>query len=145
MEKTLSFSNPSLQPRKYNLTFWVMWLGYLYVCASGWMRVLDAITDWYWLNLAGVTPGPLYLVISGAAWGLAGLAALLWLFFQWPWHRLVGLGAALFFALTYWLDRLFVAQNPQNLAFAAGFTLILLLYVFGVTRPEPELRQLIKK
>lgn len=146
MEKNLSLSDSSLQPSpKHRFGFWVLWLGYLYLCVSGWMRMVTSIIDWYWLNQAGVTPGPLYLAITGAGWGLVGLAALLWLLFGWPWSRLAGTAAALVFALTYWMDRLWVAEGPQNLVFTAGFTLILLCFVVGELKPMPELRALFKK
>jgi len=142
----LPLSDPSLQPlQKHKFRFWVLWLGYLYICVSGWMRMVTSITDWYWLNQAGLTPGPLYLAITGAVWGLVGLAALAWLLIGWPWSRLAGTAAALVFALTYWLDRLLVAEDPQNLVFAAGFTLILLLFVVVELKPLPELRALFKK
>lgn len=107
--------------------------------------MLASILDWYWLDQAGITPGPLYLTISGAVWGLAGLAALVWLLFRLPWYRLVALGVALFIALTYWIDRLFVAQNPQNLVFAAGFTLFCLAFAILVLKPMPEVRAVLNK
>ncbi len=84
-------------PRKRNLALWMLTLGFLLLSFAGFLRMVNSILNWYWLNFAGIRPGPGYLVISGGLWGLAGLAALIWLWFAFPWHRQVGAGAALFF------------------------------------------------
>ncbi len=118
-----------------------LWAGFAYVALSGWVRLVTAITDWYWLNFAQIKPGPLYLAITGGLWGLAGMAALVWMILRLPGYRLVGLGAALFMALTYWIDRLFISTNPAgagNTPFAILLTLLLLAYTALALRPLQE-------
>ena len=91
------------------------------------------------------SPGPLYLAITGGLWGIVALAALLWIVLRRPWYRLVGISAALFFAITYWIDRLFISTHPGgagNTPFAILLTLILLAYVALVLRPLSDLRTL---
>lgn len=121
-----------------SLQRWVLWAGFAYIAIAGWVRLVSAIADWYWLNFAGVTPGPLYLAITGGLWGIVALVALVWMVLRRPWHRLAGASAALFFALTYWIDRLFVSTYPGgagNTPFAIFLTLFLLACVFLILRP----------
>jgi hypothetical protein len=131
-----------------SLLNWVLWLGIAFFMLMGWVRLIYAITNWYWLNFSGIRPGPLYLAVSGGLWGLVGTFTLVWIILRRPWYRLVGLFAALFFAITYWINRLFIATGPvggNNTLFAALFTLLLLSYVILVLRPTGELRALTQK
>ncbi len=129
-----------------SLQRWVLWIGFAYLTITGWVRMVAAIVDWYWLNLTKMSPGPLYLAISGGLWGLVGLVALFWIVLRRPAYRLVGAAAALFFALTYWIDRLFISTSPSgNTPFAILLTFFLLLYVFLVLRPLPDRRALISQ
>jgi hypothetical protein len=122
---------------------WLLLVGYAILSAYGWTRLVGSITDWYWLStVAGIRPGALYLAVTGGLWGVIGLAALVWVFLARPGYRAAGMAAALLFALTYWIDRLFVAQNGKdsNLWFAVGFTVICLGYTALVLRPEKDPR-----
>ena len=142
---------PAAVPRAscwLSLQRWVLWLGFAYIAVTGWVRLAAAITGWYWLNFTKMNPGPLYLAITGGLWGLTALAALIWLVLRRPGYRLVGMSAALFFALTYWIDRLFISTHPGgtgNTPFAILLTLLLLAYVALVLRPLPALRALKRK
>ncbi len=129
-------------------TYRLAWLLLVLFSAAGWLRMIDSLADWQWLNLAGVQPGPLYLVISGALWGLVGLAAALWMLFRRPWGRMAGLSAAVVIALTYWLDRLLFDRAPgsqSNIGFALLMTVQLLLVVILGLRPFAELRALLRR
>jgi hypothetical protein len=130
-----------------SLQIGVLWIGFALFALFGWARMIYTIQNWRWLVFSGVRPGPQYLVITGALWGLVGTAALVWMILHRPWHRLAGLAAALFFAATYWIDRLFIADNPEGKGtfFASFFTFFLLAYVVLVLRPIPELRSLLDK
>jgi hypothetical protein len=123
---------------------WTLLAGYAVLSAYGWIRLVASINDWYWLDtIAGIRPGPLYLVITGGLWGLIGLAALVWVFLALPRYREAGTAAALLFALTYWIDRLFITQygKDSNLWFAVGFTVICLGYTALVLKPEKDARR----
>ena len=133
---------------KRSISLWALWAGFALISLLGWMRMVDSIQDWYWLNVAGVDPGPLYLAVTGGLWGLVGLLALIWMLLDRPWSRLVGLAAALLFALTYWIDQLFIANRDSagaNLPFAALFTLLCLLYAVLTLRPLPEVRAIMRR
>ncbi len=130
------------------MLYWVLILGLVYLTIAGWVRMGYAIQSWYWLNFSGIHPGPLYLAISGGLWGLVGLIAVIWVILRRPGYRLLGMGAAVFFALTYWIDRLFIVTDPggiRNNLFAALFTLLLLAFAILVLRPFAGLRSLLDK
>jgi hypothetical protein len=113
--------------------------------ASGWMRLYDSLSRWYWLNDSGVQPGPPYLAATGAVWGIAGIAAFLWLTRELPWNRLVGMGVVLICLLTYWADRLLFTRAPyadSNTAFALLFSVFGLASALLFLRPADEFRRL---
>jgi hypothetical protein len=124
---------------------WVLFFGFAYFSIAGWMRLIDAVVDWAWLSYAGVWPGPLYLALTGGLWGIAGALAVIWLWLRRPWVRLACLGAALFLALSYWLDQWLVSslnRGGNNLPFALGITLAGLGYTVLVLPPWNDLKGL---
>jgi len=116
---------------------------YLWVSLSGWIRMLYSILSWYWLDYAGVEPGPLYLAVTGGLWGLMGLAALVWVWRRSPGYRLAGLAGALIYAAMYWIDRLLFAGSENvlhNTTFAAAATILGLGYVLAALEPWQEFK-----
>jgi hypothetical protein len=108
---------------------WMAWGLLSLFSAAGWMRALDAWTDRYWLDMAGVEPGIGYFVVSGAFWGLVGLAGAAALLFRVPHSRKIAFTAAALIALTFWLDRLLFNRAPGssgNMLFALLATILLL-------------------
>jgi hypothetical protein len=128
--------------RKRSFFFWGLLLGFAFLSLSGWSRLFGSINSWYWLTLANISPGPLYLAVTGAVWGIIGLAALLWIGLRRPGYPQAGTIAALLFALTYWADRLLFRQTEAsvpNLLFSMLFTLFCLLYVLLILKPVDSL------
>lgn len=128
---------------KRTQAYWILLAGFFLATLAGAARMIYSISDWYWLNFSGVQPGPLYLAITGGAWALVGLAALVWVGFHLPRYRAVGMGAALLWAVMYWLDRLLV-RNPQavlpNTMVVATLTVLGVLFVAAVLYPPAGLR-----
>jgi hypothetical protein len=121
-------------------------LSFVLLSGFGWLRMVQAIRDWNWLSFAAVEPGPLYLAISGGLWGAAGLLAVIVIWLWRPWSSLVGLGVALFYALTFWADRLIFSRAPgsqANAPFALLMTILCLGIVLLALRPFEELRRLV--
>jgi hypothetical protein len=130
-------------PRKHSLALWIVYLGFAWLAFSGLVRMIDSIVNWYWYTFAGIRPGPWYLTISGGLWGVSGLAALIWLLFALPQHRRVAVGIAVFYSLTYWLDRLFASQQKvglANSAFPVLLTILGLVFIFLALRPWHEIK-----
>jgi hypothetical protein len=118
-------------PRRYRWARLLHLAGLLYLALAGWSRCILALTDFDLLAELGLTPGPLFIAVSGAAWGLLGLAAAVFLYIRRRWARVGVFLASLLFALSYWLDRIFLVQAPQaqaNWPFALFLTLILLVF-----------------
>ena len=121
----------------YDLTAWPLMLGLLWASLAGWARLVISLRDWYWYDRFGLQPGPGYLAVSGAVWGLVGLAALLWLGQRARGYTWAGRSAVVFLALTYWGDRLAFSRPDGawvNLPFAVVFTLLALAYAFWVLK-----------
>ena len=118
---------------------WVVFFGYALISIAGWVRMIGALVDWDWLSFAGVWPGPLYLAATGGLWGVAGMAAVIWLWLRREWARKAAFGVALFLAITFWADRLLTTSlNPygNNNLFAAIMTLLGLVFVWIVLQPS---------
>lgn len=131
-------------PHKRSFPLWIVILGFLALSVYGWARMIYSIQDWYWLNFAGVQPGPLYLAVSGAVWGLLGLIALIWIYPMRSGHRMIGTAAAMLMALTYWADRILYNRNGgigPNALFAVLMTLFLLSYTVLALRPELDIKR----
>ena len=127
---------------------WILFFGYAYFSIAGWVRMIASIVNWYWLDFAGVWPGPLYLVLTGGLWGVIGLVGVIWLWLRRPWARLASMVVALVFALTFWLDQFLLYSYNRvgnNLIFAVGITVLGLLYAAFVLSPWDDLRALLKK
>lgn len=125
----------------------VTWLafGVLSITVFGFLRAYLAIRGWRFLeSWPGVSP--LYLTVSGLLVGL--LSA--WVFWalanRKQWALRLSEAAVLTLVLGYWLDQIFVAEHPfsdpagaaraflpVNWPFAAGVTVLVLLYVRLVT------------
>ncbi len=124
--------------RKRSRALWVMCIGFALFSFTGFTRMVDSIVNWHWLNFSGIWPGPWYLVFSGGLWGIAGLTALGWLLLSLPCSRQVAAGVALVYAVTYWIDRLFIGRpegSLPNYTIAGLSTLLGLLFVFLILRP----------
>lgn len=120
----------AVQPKR-TLSLRVLILGFLVLSLYGWARLGYSLQSWYWLNFAGVHPGPAYLALTGGLWGLIGFVVSIWIYQGRAGYRLVGLAAALLMVLLYWADRIFftrIVGAASNTLFAVLMTLFLLVY-----------------
>ena len=92
-------------------------------------------------SLPGVSP--LYLALTGLAWAAAGFVLLWGLWRRKRWAPRAVCWGALLYSLYYWLDRIFLSDwlksrtPPANLAFSAGLTLVILVFIFWtLSRPK---------
>lgn len=113
-------------------------LGFLTLSFYGWARLVYSIQDWYWLIFANLRPGPAYLAVTGALWGLSGLVAMVWIFALRNGYQIIGAVVALLMALLYWADRILYQRNGEigeNTLFAVLMTFFLLAFTALVLRP----------
>lgn len=127
------------QPVRQGCMVWPFWVFLLGLTAAGWARLWVSIQDWYWLDQAGVVPGPGYLAISGGVWGIMGVICIILIWQRRPGYPKLGYSIQLFFALTYWLDRLLLSRSEGawfNWPFSAVVTILGLAYAFWVLQPH---------
>lgn len=96
------------------------------------------------LTQFGAQPGPLYLILSGAAWGLLGLAAAALTFVRRLALRRVVFGLALVFVLSYWLDFFLFTHSADELItwpFSLGVTVLGLVYTAWAMKIDHKERE----
>jgi hypothetical protein len=119
-------------PRPWTLI--ILCLGFLQFAFNGFLRCGQALADWDLLKSAGLRPGPGYLVLTGAVYGLSAMAVALGLWFGWRKAGRLGRGLAFFYFAWFWIDKMLISQNPAskiNWPFAAIVSLVLLGLVLG--------------
>ena len=99
------------------------------------------ITAQKWAFLAGLLPmSPLYLVLSGLLWCLAGILLAWGLWRGKPWGPKLTLISIVAYTLHYWLDRLFMPGYPQRNTggyFLIGVNLLIVfLSLWALSRPR---------
>ena len=101
----------------------------------GVIRVQQSLQTW---TLSATLAGfyfPIYALVSGAFWSLAGIIGLVGLWTRQRWASTGAWGAAIFYPAAYWLEKIAVLKSPTrftNWPFAAGVTVFWLLFVFVV-------------
>ena len=110
-------------------------LGYLVVAWFGWVRLYAMIANGNVLGQYLSQGMQVYIAVSGAVLGLAGLIAALAVWFGMPFASRVSRSAALGCFIWFWFDYLFLTQSPlsrTNLPFALTFTLFALIFAWVV-------------
>jgi hypothetical protein len=122
---------PPKFPRRYALYRLLHLVVLLYLSFAGWSRFALAFGLRSLLESIQVNPGPVYLALGGALWGLLGLGGAALLFVRKLWARLAVFGIALIFAISYWIDRLLFIRSADmqaNWPYALVLTVILLAF-----------------
>lgn len=111
-------------------------LGFLLLSWFGWLRLVQALSQADFLEALGVHIPVLYLALSGAAWGVAGIVCAVALWTHQGWASWTARITTLVCAAWYWLDRLLLAipgASQVNVPFAIGLCLVLAAAVFLFT------------
>ncbi len=116
----------------------------LVLSLSGWLRLEQSLTRWDDLSQAGLQSGPLYLAITGALVGLAGLVAGIALWRRSRWAPRLTLAVVVGWIIWLWVDRLWIARSPAaltNWPFLLGAsTLILIGTIYALHRGRNHFR-----
>ncbi len=104
----------------------------LFLAAWNILRFFQALRFWEALGEYGSWGGPLYLAISGGAWGALGVfvGAALWRRQPWAWGAALGFFAAI--EAWFWFDRLALQQPHVNNLFVLAVHLIYLLFLTAI-------------
>lgn len=132
-------TNTSASPRdnQTRSSFWIKLLiaGLLASALAGFLRGIQSIHEWSWLQYLGIVPGPLYLAVTGFVWGSLALAAGIALWMKKGWSYRFARSSVFILILTSWLDRLFFTRFEgawTNLPFSIGMSAAALAYTLVV-------------
>lgn len=102
--------------------------------AWGAVRVSASLRGWEVMAEYASSLSPLYFLVTGAGWSVAG-GVLLWsLFTLQPWTRRAILISALVWLIEYWIERGVFFQSPNpNLPFAIVGSILMLGMVLVIT------------
>ena len=117
----------SQRPFSVTLLLWMV----LSLSAWGAIRLFAAWRWWDVLYEFKASLGPLYLSITGAIWGIAGVVLLWSIWSGKAWSRMAILASVLLWLAEYWIERLFFQVPRANLPFALILSALLLAVTFA--------------
>jgi len=103
----------------------------LIIAATNLIRLWAAIQYWETLVSIGVSPGPLYIALTGLTWSLVGFYLVWMVWTGRPGSRIAIIVISSLYMVYYWLDRLvFQSHFPQqNAPFVAGVSILVVFYM----------------
>jgi hypothetical protein len=120
---------------------WIVFLQFmatLIFSAVSWFRFGMALSLWEFLTSLPLAVSPLYQLLTGLVWGVAGLWMCIWLWRGNPKAPLTFSILSVTFALYYWADQFLLTTSEirqTNWLFSGIVTLVLLLLVFLSLKP----------
>jgi len=104
-----------VRPRRPLLLRILIWVILLWTIL-GWLRFAQVLAE-RTIIIERLSAGLYwYLLLSGAIWGLTGLPLLWGLLIRAEWARKLFWAAALFYSVSYWLERLILWQDAAGLS-----------------------------
>lgn len=117
------------RPFGVTLQLWMV----LSLSAWGVMRLAASLHAWDVLYEYGASLSPLYLSITGAGWGVAGIVLFSGLWKGMPWARFATMTSIIVWLLEYWLERIFFQSPRANLPFALVCLIVVFIVSWSVT------------
>jgi hypothetical protein len=117
--------------RKPPVTVTIFAILVLIIAVTNLIRLWAAIQYWETLVNIGVSPGPMYIAITGLIWSLVG-SYLVWMLWAGrPGSRIAIIVVSSLYIIYYWLDRLvFRSHFPQqNSPFITGVSILVVFYM----------------
>jgi uncharacterized membrane protein YidH (DUF202 family) len=128
----MTTSNSS--PKSRSAVLIILSLVAFFISVFGWLRFVEGISGWMFLQEIGPAVLPLYLLISGLIWGITGIVAAFGIWFHRRWALILLACGVGIFTLWYWLDRIILSANPDansNWIFSLVMTGGILAYFIG--------------
>lgn len=113
---------PPRRPFGVTLLLWLV----LILSAWGAIRFLAAIRWWDVLIEFDASLSPLYLAVTGAGWGGAGVVLFWGIRRRKAWSRPAALASAFGWQVEFWTERAFFGSPSPNLTFALAASCLLL-------------------
>ena len=126
-------------PRMGNWRYYLISVPCAALGLVGILRLASAVREWGFLVELGVRPGPLWIAIGGALWGLLGFGAVVLAALRprGDWNRPAVFLAMLLAAILHWVDFLGFTRPREmlvNWPFGLAVTVLGLVYFFFVLR-----------
>ena len=123
----LAADSPAVIKRPGTVTT-LLWM---VLCLVAWnaIRMISALANWNLLREFAPHPGPIYILVTAAAWAAGWFAIWRLLRRRHDRARTYALIAAVGYALWWWLDRLLLQEPRPNWPFALTATLVLLAFI----------------
>lgn len=121
---------PRKRPFGVTLLIWMV----LSLSAWGATRCLAALRSWDVLREFGSSLSPLYLVATGAGWGVAGGVLLFGILKRRTWARPAIVASLLVWLPEYWVERIFFETPRMNLPFAltGSVAVVIIVWVLAI-------------
>ena len=119
----------SQRPFSVTLLLWMV----LSLTAWGVIRSFAALRWWDVLYEFDARLSPLYLLMTGAIWSIAGIVLLWSLWSVKAWSRVAIMASVVLWLAEYWIERLFFQLPRENLPFAVVLSVLLLAVTFVIT------------
>lgn len=113
----------------------------LIIAVMNFIRVLAALLFWETLTNIGMSPGPLYIALTGIFWAIAGMALIWSLWIAHPKTKAVTMGFVLLYVIYSWIDRFLFQSSIQreNTPFALIASILVVFYtVFTLLLPSNQ-------
>ena len=123
----------SQRPFGVTLLLWMV----LSLSAWGAIRSFAALRWWDVLYEFSARLSPLYLLVMGVAWSIAGVVLIWSIWSGRAWSRAASIAAILIWLAEYWIERLFFQSPRANLPFAVVSSVLLLAVTFAITSNRP--------
>ena len=112
------------------LTVTLLLLVVLIIAVMNIIRIEASLRYWKTLSDIGVSPGPLYILLTGLFWSIAFLGLFVGLWLGHPRSRIAGLILVPLYLIYSWVDRM-AFQNTvprENTSFAVAVTFLVVFY-----------------
>ena len=119
----------SQRPFSVTVLLWMV----LSLSAWGVIRSFAALRWWDVLDEFNARLSPLYLLMTGIIWGIAGVVLLWSLWNGKARSRMAIVASILLWLAQYWIERLFFQLPRANLPFAVVVSVLLLAVTFAIT------------
>ena len=117
---------PQKRPFGVTLLLWMV----LILSAWGVVRFIAALRWWNVLYEFENSLSPLYLSITGAGWGAAGIVVLSGILRRRPWARSAVAVSVLVWLIEYWIERFVFQSSRANLPFALTLSALAIIIVW---------------
>lgn len=120
---------PSKRPFGVTLLLWTV----LILSAWGVTRFVTALQAWDVLIEFEGNLSPLYLSITGAGWGVAGIVLLAYIWQGKSWARITSVTSILIWLIEYWLERILFQASRANLPFALTCSVLTIVMLWLIS------------